>query len=62
VLADGKDDEKLVYGWFVGWATKGERTVVFARLVLEERQSSGFAGSRAKEGFLRDLPARLDAL
>jgi beta-lactamase class D len=23
------------WGWFVGWAVKGDRTVVFARLLLQ---------------------------
>ncbi len=62
VLPDGRDDKEHQYGWYVGWAKKGERTIVFARLVLERRQESGFAGVRVKEAFLRDLPARLDAL
>jgi beta-lactamase class D/beta-lactamase regulating signal transducer with metallopeptidase domain len=61
VLANGRDDEKHRYGWFVGWATKGSRKVVFARLVLEDRQQAA-AGPRAKQAFLRDLPAQLDAL
>jgi beta-lactamase class D/beta-lactamase regulating signal transducer with metallopeptidase domain len=61
VLANGRDDEKHRYGWFVGWATKGSRTVVFARLVLEDRQHAA-AGTRTRQAFLRDLPAQLDAL
>jgi beta-lactamase class D/beta-lactamase regulating signal transducer with metallopeptidase domain len=62
VLPSGKDDETRQYGWYVGWAKKGERTVVFARLVLDDRQATGHAGPRVKEAFLRDLPRRLDAL
>lgn len=61
VLADGSDDQRHSYGWFVGWATKDGRTVVFSRLVLAETQASA-AGPRTKDAFLRDLPAQLDAL
>ncbi|NRR30677.1 class D beta-lactamase [Oxalobacteraceae bacterium] len=62
VLPDGKDDPVQQYGWFVGWASKGERTVVFARLALDQRQKDHPGGGRAKEALLRDLPARLNAL
>lgn len=62
VLPDGRDDHARTYGWFVGWATKGQRTVVFARLVLEPAQEGSSAGPRARETFLRDLPARLESL
>ena len=61
VLPDGRDDEAHQYGWYVGWATKGQRTIVFARMALERRQE-GFAGGRVKEAFLRDLTTRLDSL
>jgi len=61
VLADGGDDRRHSYGWFVGWASKGGRTVVFSRLVLEDTQESA-AGPRTRDAFLRDLPAQLDAL
>src|SRR5450830_1304303 len=62
VLANGKDDLQHSYGWFVGWASKGGRTIVFSRLVLEASQPGSSAGPRAKQAFLRDLPAQLDAL
>ena len=62
VLPDGRDDAEHQYGWFVGWATKGQRTIVFARLVQDQRQETGSAGGRVREAFLRDLPARLDTL
>lgn len=62
VLPDGKDDAEHQYGWYVGWATKGQRTIVFARLVQDQHKETDAAGWRAREAFLRDLPARLDAL
>ena len=62
VLADGKDDPAHQYGWYVGWASKGERTVVFARLVLHARQEGSHAGPRVKQAFLPELAKRLDTL
>ncbi|MEC5162465.1 bla regulator protein BlaR1 [Janthinobacterium sp. CG_S6] len=62
VLPDGRDDEAHQYGWFVGWAKKDGRTIVFARLAQDPQRQTGAAGPRAKAAFLRDLPARLDAL
>ena len=61
VLPDGRDDERRQYGWYVGWATKGARTIVFARMVLERREQ-GYAGGRVKQAFLRELTARLETL
>ncbi|WP_377705797.1 class D beta-lactamase [Pseudoduganella sp. UC29_71] len=62
VLPDGGDDDTRQYGWYVGWASKGQRTVVFARLVLDAKQDDAMGGPRARAALLRDLPARLDAL
>lgn len=62
LLADGGDDPDHAWGWFVGWASKEGRSVVFVRLLLDKRQQNRSAGPLAKEAFLRQLPARLDAL
>lgn len=61
VLPDGRDDKEHQYGWYVGWAKKGQRTIVFARMALDRRQQ-GAAGPRLKEAFLRDVATRLDTL
>lgn len=50
------------YGWFVGWASKEGRTIVFTRLTLERQHPERAAGPLLKEAFLRELPSRLDAL
>jgi beta-lactamase class D len=60
--ADGSEDISQSYGWFVGWATRGNRKVVFARLLRDKVQDGSSAGPRVKAAFLRDLPARLAAL
>jgi beta-lactamase class D len=59
VLADGRSDGAHAYGWFVGWASKGKRTVVFARLYQDARDEGGRAGLRVRDAFLDELPARL---
>ncbi len=58
---DGAEDWDHPYGWFVGWATKGDRTVVFVRQVQEPRKQSG-AGPRTRDAFLPMLAAMLDSL
>jgi beta-lactamase class D len=62
VLRKGGSDRAYAYGWFVGWATKGERTIVFARLVQDRKEQTVRAGLRVRDGFLRDLPAQLERL
>ncbi len=59
---DGRDMRDRSYGWFVGWAVKGNRTIVFAHLVQDRQAQDEPAGPRAREALLRALPARLDAL
>ncbi|MYM80636.1 class D beta-lactamase [Duganella sp. FT50W] len=61
VLPDGSDDKQRVYGWYVGWATKGARTIVFARMMLDHRQES-YAGARARQAFLSEVATQLDTL
>lgn len=59
--SDGSYDPAHAYGWFVGWATKGTRTLVFARLIQDEKLEEGAAGIRARDAFLKELPAILAA-
>lgn len=47
-------------GWFVGWMNKGDRTLVFARLTRDGKPTPGTAGIRAREAFLKELPALID--
>lgn len=49
-------------GWFVGWATKGNRSVAFAYAVVDEERNSTRAGARAKTATMQALPGLLDAL
>jgi beta-lactamase class D len=56
---DGKPDRSRQFGWFVGWAERGNRTVVLARLIRDERKESSVASFRARDSLLADLPALL---
>lgn len=58
----GSQDPPRSYGWFVGWASKEGRTIVFARMTLDRERPDRAAGPLLKEAFLRELPSRLDAL
>nr|WP_229265413.1 class D beta-lactamase [Duganella sp. 1224] len=60
-LPNGGDDDSRQYGWYVGWATKGGRTIVFANLRLDQRQED-YAGFRTREAFLRNVATQLDTL
>jgi beta-lactamase class D len=62
VRPDGSYDSGRPVGWFVGWATKGSRTVVFARLIQDETRETTSAGIRARDALLAELPTLLDAL
>jgi beta-lactamase class D len=45
------------YGWFVGWAVKDNRTVVFARLDKDDARRDDIAGIRVRDEFLAALPS-----
>ncbi|BBO59789.1 class D beta-lactamase [Mycoavidus sp. B2-EB] len=57
--ANGDFDEEHPWGWFVGWATKGDHTLVFARLIQDDKKELGTAGVRSREAFLMQLPSLL---
>lgn len=61
-LADGSNDEEHGWGWFVGWLSKGGRTLTFARLIQDDHKLPGAAGVRNRDAFLKDLPALADRL
>ncbi|MCF8482788.1 MAG: class D beta-lactamase [Rhodospirillum sp.] len=43
------------YGWFVGWAEREGRTVVFARLTQDNGKQARPSGPRARDAVLKDL-------
>ncbi len=54
--ADGSFDRARGHGWFVGWAQKGTRRVVFARLAQDESGERGSPGIRARKALLAQWP------
>jgi beta-lactamase class D len=59
--ADGaQDKQRRQLGWFVGWAEKDARKVIFVKLIVDETKQEGFAGPRARSAMLEALPEKLD--
>ena len=60
VSPDGSIDRSRQIGWFVGWARKANKSLVFAYCIEDEaRQPPDHAGPRAKTTFLSRLPSLL---
>lgn len=57
-----RGDRYKMYGWFVGWAIKGDRKIAFARLIGEEQKIPGSAGKRARDAILADLFSKPDGI
>jgi len=57
--ANGTPNRDRQFGWFVGWAQKGERKILFTRLIRDECKESSVASFRARDSLLADLPALL---
>jgi beta-lactamase class D len=52
----GLDKNKRSLGWFIGWAEKDDRRIVFARLVVDAKRGDTPRGPATRAAFLRDLP------
>lgn len=53
----GKTGSSNPHGWFVGWATKpGAHSLIFVRLTADE---GDYAGPKAREAMLKELPEQL---
>lgn len=59
---DGSWNRDRQFGWFIGWAAKGERQVIFVHLIQDDRKEEEPGGPRAKAEMLKTLPAMLDKL
>jgi beta-lactamase class D len=55
----GKTGAASGYGWYVGWASKGRRTLTFARLIRKEDSDPQDipAGILARDAFIAEYPA-----
>jgi bla regulator protein BlaR1 len=56
--ADDAADATQDIGWFVGWAVKDGRTVVFARLLQHPVDAYHYAGAQTRDAFLGELARR----
>jgi beta-lactamase class D len=56
-LADGTNDRDRQVGWFVGWATRDGRMLVFARLLEDDKPEKVRGGWRARDTLFADWPA-----
>lgn len=54
--AGGTGKARRQYGWFVGWAIKDKRILVFARLDKDDARRDDIAGIRVRDEFLAALP------
>lgn len=43
---------KHQYGWFIGWATRGDRTLAFSYLIRDTKTGGSAAGPRARDDLL----------
>lgn len=54
--ANGKYDRSKPLGWFVGWAYKDGRTIIFAKLIRGDEKWNEYGGPKARDEFLAELP------
>lgn len=59
---EGRYDRSRPVGWFVGWAERRGRTLVFVRLRVGDGPIKGPLGLRLRDEFLRALPAMAKSL
>lgn len=60
VNADGTPDRQRPFGWYVGWADKGDRTILFARLAVHSKPQKMSPGMGTRDELLEQLPALLE--
>jgi beta-lactamase class D len=59
---DGTLDAAHGLGWYVGWAVKDGRTLIFARLSQDESKEAIPGGTRARDALLESWPALVASL
>lgn len=47
--ADRTKKLEIKHGWFIGWIEKGNRKIIFANHILDDKKEEKHAGQRAKE-------------
>ena len=61
-MADGNFDRARGWGWYVGWAEKGDRKLVFVRLAQDEQRQQVSGGLRARDELVADWAGLVDGL
>lgn len=61
---NGKTGASSGFGWYVGWASRGQRTLVFARLIQKDATQPQDipAGILARDAFIAAFPALVEPL
>jgi beta-lactamase class D len=54
---DRSFDYAAGWGWFIGWAERDGRTLIFATLSQDETRVAGSPGIRARDAFVAQWPA-----
>ena len=60
--ADMSFDYARGWGWFVGWAERGDERYVFVRLNQDQTRVSGSGGIRARDGLISEWPSLAAAI
>jgi beta-lactamase class D OXA-29 len=60
-IVDGKKTE-LQQGWFVGWIERGDRKIVFANHVVDDKKEDVFASFRARNDTMNRLFYLIESL
>ncbi|MGE0280383.1 MAG: class D beta-lactamase [Rhizobiaceae bacterium] len=58
----GQFDRSRPIGWFVGWVEKGDRRIVFARLLEDVKKANGPLGPEIRKRFLSDFPKLIEGV
>lgn len=61
-MADGNFDRSRGWGWYVGWAEKGDRRLVFVRLAQDEQRNQVSGGLRARDKLVEDWAGLVEGL
>lgn len=54
---DGSNNRNRQQGWFVGWAEKNGQQIIFAKFIADDKKENIYAGRRARDIFLKELPS-----
>ncbi len=46
---------EIKHGWFIGWISKGDKKIIFASHIVDDKKEPGHAGPRAREQALVKL-------